>query len=150
LEGTFRDHIVQLPELFRANQKLKHINEVIIQLPLEHWQAWAISLLSRKPIQVLDHPHSTEIFPKEFFPKVLACIKVMTIQEYTLTVMSNRARVFTYQEFTAQEIFFLTYTKAKFEQMLRCLVCFNWLQIAILQGSNPLSWECWLYGSQLL
>lgn len=75
LEGTFGDYVVQLPELYRANQKLKHINEVIIQLPLEHWQAWAISLLSRKPIQMFDHPHSMEIFPKEFFPNSVGMYK---------------------------------------------------------------------------
>lgn len=42
----------QLPDLFRVTQKLKHINEDVIQTPLEHWLAWAISHPCRKPIPV--------------------------------------------------------------------------------------------------
>ena len=36
LEGTFKDHLVQLLDHFRANQKLMHIRKEIIQMPLEH------------------------------------------------------------------------------------------------------------------
>lgn len=32
LEGTFIDHLVQLPAHFSANQKLKRINENIVQI----------------------------------------------------------------------------------------------------------------------
>ena len=34
-----KDHLVQLPEHFRAKQKLQHIIVGIIQTPVEHWQA---------------------------------------------------------------------------------------------------------------
>lgn len=42
LEETFPDHVVQLPDLFRANQKLKHIIEGTVQTALEHLQVWEI------------------------------------------------------------------------------------------------------------
>lgn len=35
LEATYKDQ-VQLPDDLRANLKFKHINEKIIQMPLEH------------------------------------------------------------------------------------------------------------------
>lgn len=34
LEETFKDHSVQLPEPSRVNQKLKHIDDGTIQMPL--------------------------------------------------------------------------------------------------------------------
>lgn len=58
-----KDHPVQLPEYFQASQKLKHVNEGIIQIPLEHWQASGINHPARKPVPVSDHPHNTDIFP---------------------------------------------------------------------------------------
>lgn len=36
LDGTFKDHLAELPDHFGANKKLKHIAECIIQMPLEH------------------------------------------------------------------------------------------------------------------
>lgn len=36
VEEDFSDNLVQLPDRFKANQKLKHIYEVIIKMPLEH------------------------------------------------------------------------------------------------------------------
>ena len=51
---------VQLSDHFRSNQKLKHIKG-IIQMPLEHWQAWGIKHPSRKPIPGYDKPHGKEI-----------------------------------------------------------------------------------------
>lgn len=36
LEGTLRSYLVQLSDLFRANQKLKNISENIIQTPFKH------------------------------------------------------------------------------------------------------------------
>lgn len=63
LERTFSDQ-TQLPYQFRANQKLKHIKD-IIPLPLEHWQIWAINRLSRTLVPVFDHPHGQEII-REF------------------------------------------------------------------------------------
>lgn len=37
LEGTFKEHQVQLPEHFGTNQKLKHATESILQMPFGHW-----------------------------------------------------------------------------------------------------------------
>lgn len=39
LEGTFRDHLAQLPEHSRAHQKSKHVTEGIVQMLLIHWKA---------------------------------------------------------------------------------------------------------------
>lgn len=36
LTGTFKDNRVQLPDHFRAKQMLKHINDGIVEMPLEH------------------------------------------------------------------------------------------------------------------
>ena len=36
LEGTYNDHVVQLSDQFRVNQKLKHGIQVIVQMPLKH------------------------------------------------------------------------------------------------------------------
>jgi len=35
LKGTYNDHLVQLPDQFRADQKLKHVKG-ILQMPLKH------------------------------------------------------------------------------------------------------------------
>jgi len=39
LEGTYNGHLVQLPDPFRADQKLKRVIKGIVQTPLKHWQA---------------------------------------------------------------------------------------------------------------
>jgi len=36
LEGTYSDHLVQLPDQFRADQKLKHVIKGIVQMLLKH------------------------------------------------------------------------------------------------------------------
>lgn len=36
LEGTYNDRLVQLPDLFRADQKLMHIIKSIVQMSLKH------------------------------------------------------------------------------------------------------------------
>lgn len=58
-----KDHLVWLPDHIRSKQKLKLINEGIIQIPLEHLQAWSINHLSRKSVPVFEHLHDKEIFP---------------------------------------------------------------------------------------
>jgi len=55
LEETFKDR-VQLSDLFRANQKFKHILEGVAQMPLEHRKAQGINHSSRKPVPLFDHP----------------------------------------------------------------------------------------------
>ena len=57
------DHPVQVPYQLRADQKLKHVVQAIVQMPLQHWQAWSINHLSRKPGAVFDHPFSKEMLP---------------------------------------------------------------------------------------
>jgi len=52
LKGTSRDHLVQLPDHFRAKQILKYVIEGIVQIPLEHGQALGINHLTRKPVPV--------------------------------------------------------------------------------------------------
>lgn len=61
MEGTYNNHLVQLPDQFEAEQKLKHI----IKGPecLKHWQAWGIDRLSRRFIAVFDHPVRQEVLP---------------------------------------------------------------------------------------
>jgi len=56
LEGTYNNHPVQLPDQFRADQKLKHIIKGNVQVPHKHWRAWGIDDLSRKPVPVSDQP----------------------------------------------------------------------------------------------
>ena len=36
LEGTQKDRLVQLPDIFRADQKLKHVAKGGVQMPLQH------------------------------------------------------------------------------------------------------------------
>ena len=57
LEGTIKDHLVQLPDHFRANQKLKHAAEDFVQISLDHSQARDMNNLSRKPVLVIDHSY---------------------------------------------------------------------------------------------
>lgn len=63
LERTYNDHLVQLPNQFRADQKLKVVANGIFQKLLEHWQAGGISHLSREPVPVFDHSLSKEMLP---------------------------------------------------------------------------------------
>jgi len=56
LKETYNDHLVQLPDQFRADLKLKHVVKGIVQMPLKHRQGWGIDHLSRKPVPVFDHP----------------------------------------------------------------------------------------------
>lgn len=55
LERTCKSYLVQLPDQFRANQKLKHTNEGIVQMSLEYWVS-GINCLVRRPVAVSDHP----------------------------------------------------------------------------------------------
>ena len=36
LEGTYSDHLVQLPDQFRADQRLRHVIKGLAQMPLKH------------------------------------------------------------------------------------------------------------------
>ena len=63
LEDPCHNHLVQLPDDFAADQKLKHVVKGIVQMPLKHWQAWGIDHLSRKPVLGFDQPLSKEILP---------------------------------------------------------------------------------------
>lgn len=47
IEGTYNNHLVQMPDHFEAEQKLKHIIEGTEYL--KHWQAWDIDCLSLLP-----------------------------------------------------------------------------------------------------
>lgn len=55
LEGTFKDHLDQLPDYFSASQKNeKCINKGIIQMPPEWWPTDGIKCPSRKLVPVFD------------------------------------------------------------------------------------------------
>jgi len=36
LEGTYNNHLVQLPDHFRADKKLEHVIKGIVQIPFKH------------------------------------------------------------------------------------------------------------------
>lgn len=61
MEMTFKDQ-VKMHDRFMDNKKLEYISEGIFLTPLQHWQAWGIVYLPRKPLPVFDRTHSTEIF----------------------------------------------------------------------------------------
>lgn len=54
LEGTFKDHQVQLPDHSKANH-----NEDNVQMYLEHWQEWGINWLG-KFVPAFGHPHTKD------------------------------------------------------------------------------------------
>jgi len=60
---THNDHLVPLPDQLRADQQLKHVIKGIVQMPLEHQQAWGIDHLSRKPVPGFHHPLGKEMLP---------------------------------------------------------------------------------------
>ena len=62
----------QLPDHFRAKQKLKHVSEGITQMPLEHWQPWYTNHPSWKPVSWFAIPHSKNILPNVLFEPPLA------------------------------------------------------------------------------
>lgn len=57
------NHLVQLPNHFRAYQKLRNVVEGIFQMPLKHRQAWGINYFSRKPFPGSDHHLGKEMLP---------------------------------------------------------------------------------------
>lgn len=63
LEGTYKDHLVQLPDQFRADQELNHIVKRIVQIPLKDSQACSISRVSRKCVPVFSCPLGNGMFP---------------------------------------------------------------------------------------
>lgn len=69
---TYTDHQVQPCDRFRANQELQRVNEGIVQVPVEHWQAWGINHLSEKPVTVFDCPHGNKMFPNVWSKPPLA------------------------------------------------------------------------------
>ncbi|NXY81657.1 TY3H monooxygenase, partial [Alcedo cyanopectus] len=59
----YKDPLVQLPDQFRADQKLNHVVKGIVQMPFKHCQTCGISHLSRKPVPMFDHPLCKKTFP---------------------------------------------------------------------------------------
>lgn len=51
LEGIYKNHPVQLPDQFRADQMLKHVIKGIVQTLLKHWRAWGVDHLPRDLFQ---------------------------------------------------------------------------------------------------
>ena len=61
--SSFKDHLVQLPDHLRANQKLEGLTVGFVQIPCKHCQAQGISCFFRRPCPVSDHPHGKDNFP---------------------------------------------------------------------------------------
>jgi len=53
LEGTYNDHLVQLPDQFRADQKLKRVIKGIVQMPLNTDRLGASTSALGSPFQCL-------------------------------------------------------------------------------------------------
>ena len=52
MEGTYKDHLVQLPDQFRADQKLKHAIKGVVQMSFKHSQAWGIVYLDQDSLEL--------------------------------------------------------------------------------------------------
>jgi len=63
LQGAYTNHLVQLSDHSRADQKLKLVVKGIDQMPLEHWESRGINHLSRKRVPVSDHSLGKEMLP---------------------------------------------------------------------------------------
>lgn len=61
LEGTYNHHLSSC--LTDSGLAKSCVVKGIVQLPLEHWRAGGIDLLSRKPGPVFEHPLGKEILP---------------------------------------------------------------------------------------
>ena len=83
LEGMYDYHLVQLPDRFRADQKLKHVVKGIVQMPLKHWQAWGIDHLSMKPVPEFDTPLGKEMLLNALSKPPLA--QLWTIPTHPIT-----------------------------------------------------------------
>lgn len=97
-ESTFKYRLVQLPDLLKSNQMLKNINEDIVQIPLELWQAWDINHFA---LAVSDHPHIKEMFPNvqcelltsvDFNRKGFQCLCILCKMEWE--IMSSTWKCF--------------------------------------------------------
>jgi len=63
VEVTYNDHLIQLLNHFRVDQKSEHVIKGIVRMSLKHRQAWGIDHLSSKPVSVFDHPLGKEMPP---------------------------------------------------------------------------------------
>lgn len=71
MEGTYKDHKVQLSDHFRTNQKLTNNIDGIVQKPPEHGQACGIDHLSGKPVPESEHPTLSLPFIAQIGPTAL-------------------------------------------------------------------------------
>lgn len=62
MNDIYKHYLVQVPDCFRADQKLKHVVKGVGQMPLKQ----GVDHFLRKPVPVLDHPLCKEMFqPQE-------------------------------------------------------------------------------------
>lgn len=54
LEVIYNNHLVQVPDHYKADQKFKHIIKGIVHMTFKHWQTWDIDHLFSKPIPEAD------------------------------------------------------------------------------------------------
>lgn len=103
LKGINKDQI-QIYNYFRANQKLKHVIDSIIQRLLKHWQWWFINYFSRKSVILFDHLQGKEMFPnnESALPVVQLCaIPTHPVPGYTSPSHSSPQEVSESKEVTA-------------------------------------------------
>lgn len=72
LEGDIKDHWVQLPDYFRANQKLRHVIEGIFQMALEHDRHEVSTTFQGRLFQ-----HLTTLIVKQCFLMLSLSIKLL-------------------------------------------------------------------------
>lgn len=65
IEGTFKNHLVELPDHLRDNQKLNHIIEDTVQMPLEcllnsgrHGASWGVFHLTAFMVKWVETLHA--------------------------------------------------------------------------------------------
>jgi len=78
LEGIFKEHPIQLPEHFKASQKVKHVIAGINQTSFEK----PVGTNCRKPVPVFNHPHVQPETPLAF-PHVSASVPKSRVQQLT-------------------------------------------------------------------
>ena len=63
LEGTFKDHLVQLPCNEQGHLQLDRVAQTPVQPDLECFQGWGIYRLSGQPVPVFHTPYCEKFSP---------------------------------------------------------------------------------------
>jgi len=82
LEGTFKNHLVQLPCNEQRHLQLHQFAQSHIQPDLERLQGWGIHHLSGQPVPVLHHPYCKLLLP---YIQSKSLLYTETISPYPIT-----------------------------------------------------------------